>query len=95
VDVIILLVFISLILVGAALAFFRSRLRDGDLDHGDRLSLLPLLDDDGRGRSGRGAGTAHAASSRAGERSAAATTDPEPSGPHAAKEKGMAYESRQ
>ncbi len=47
-DIIILLVFISLILVGAALAFFRSRLKDGDLDHGERLSLLPLLDDDGR-----------------------------------------------
>ena len=47
-DVIILLVFISLILVGAALAFFFSRLKDGDLDHGERLSLLPLLDDDGR-----------------------------------------------
>ena len=64
-DIIILLVFISLILVGAALAFFRSRLKDGDLDHGERLSLLPLLDDDGRNGSGdqrtaaKEEGTAH------------------------------------
>ncbi len=47
-DVVIVLVFISLILVAAALAFFMTRLRGGDFDHGDRLSLLPLLDDDGR-----------------------------------------------
>ena len=46
-DVVIALVFFSLMLVAAALAFFISRLKDGDFEHGDRLSLLPLADDDG------------------------------------------------
>jgi hypothetical protein len=48
VDVIVALVFIGIVLVAAALAFFRSRLSEGDFDHGERLSLLPLQDDDGR-----------------------------------------------
>jgi len=47
VDVVVILIFISLVLVGAALAFFISRLRGGDFDHGARLSLLPLEDDEG------------------------------------------------
>jgi len=47
VDVVLILVFISLVLVGAAVAFFVSRLRGGDFDHGARLSLLPLEDDEG------------------------------------------------
>ena len=42
-----MLVFISLVLVGIAVAFFVSRLKDGDFDHGARLSLLPLEDDEG------------------------------------------------
>lgn len=46
-DVIIALVFISLTLVIAGLVFFFSRLFEGDFEHGDRLSLLPLADDDG------------------------------------------------
>jgi nitrogen fixation-related uncharacterized protein len=46
-DVIIALVFISLTLVVAGLVFFFSRLFEGDFEHGDRLSLLPLADDDG------------------------------------------------
>ncbi len=46
-DVVIALVFFSLMLVAAALAFFVSRLKDGDFEHGDRLSLLPLAEDDG------------------------------------------------
>ena len=46
-DIIIVLVFISLTLVIAGLIFFFSRLFDGDFEHGDRLSLLPLEDDDG------------------------------------------------
>lgn len=46
-DVVIFLVFVSLILVAAALVFFVSRLKSGDFDHGARLSLLPLHDDDG------------------------------------------------
>ena len=46
-DVIIALVFISLTLVIAGLLFFFSRLFAGDFEHGERLSLLPLEDDDG------------------------------------------------
>ncbi len=46
-DIIIVLVFISLTLVIAGLVFFFSRLVDGDFEHGERLSLLPLADDDG------------------------------------------------
>jgi hypothetical protein len=33
------------ILVVAAVVFFVSRLRGGDFEHGERLSLLPLADD--------------------------------------------------
>jgi len=48
-DIVIVLVFISLMLVIAGLLFFFTRLFQGDFDHGDRLSLLPLEDDDGMG----------------------------------------------
>lgn len=85
-DIIILLVFISLILVGAALAFFRSRLKDGDLDHGERLSLLPLLEDDGRNGSGDQRTAANRAVDNAGDAAARR--------PRAAKEEGTAYGSR-
>lgn len=44
--VIILLVALSLVLVVAGLFFFGLRLRDGDFEHGDRLSLLPLEEDE-------------------------------------------------
>jgi len=86
VDIIILLVFISLILVGAALAFFRSRLKDGDLDHGERLSLLPLLEDDGRNGSDDQRTVANRAANNAGDTAARR--------PSAAKEEGTAYGSR-
>ena len=46
-DIIIALVFISLTLVIAGLVFFFSRLFEGDFEHGERLVLLPLEDDDG------------------------------------------------
>jgi hypothetical protein len=46
-EVIIVLVFFSLALVIAGLIFFFSRLSDGDFDHSERLSLLPLAQDDG------------------------------------------------
>lgn len=45
-DVVILLVFISLLLVAAGLVFFVYRLREGDFEHGDRLALAPLNDGD-------------------------------------------------
>jgi hypothetical protein len=46
VEVIVLLVFISMVLVAGALVMLFSRIRDGDIEHGDRLSLLPLEGDD-------------------------------------------------
>lgn len=45
-EVIIALVFISIMLVIGGLIFFFSRLSDGDFEHGDRLSLLPLDEDE-------------------------------------------------
>jgi hypothetical protein len=44
-DVLILTVFISLMLVAGGLSLFVGRLKDGDFEHGDRLSLMPLADD--------------------------------------------------
>jgi len=41
--------FVSLMLVIAGVVLFVSRARAGDFEHGDRLSLLPLADDDGAG----------------------------------------------
>ena len=45
-DVVVLLVFISLVLVGGGLLFFVYRLREGDFEHGDRLALTPLAEDE-------------------------------------------------
>jgi hypothetical protein len=45
-DVLIVTVFVSLVLVVGGLILFVSRLRGGDFDHGDRLSLLPLAEDE-------------------------------------------------
>jgi cbb3-type cytochrome oxidase maturation protein len=45
-DVLIVTVFVSLILVVAGLVLFVHRLRQGDFEHGDRLSLLPLEEDE-------------------------------------------------
>jgi len=45
VAVLILLLFVSLVLVAGALLLFFKGIREGDFDHGDRLSLLPLEDD--------------------------------------------------
>ena len=44
-EVIVLLVFISLVLVAGALVLLLARVHGGDLDHSDRLSLLPLEND--------------------------------------------------
>ena len=41
-DVLIILVFVSLVLVAGALVFLFTRIGGGDFDHSDRLSLLPL-----------------------------------------------------
>jgi Cu2+-exporting ATPase len=42
VEVIVILVFISLVLVAGALLLLFSRVQEGDFEHGERLSLLPL-----------------------------------------------------
>ena len=39
-------VLISLVLVGAGLYFFFHRLKAGDFEHGERLALTPLADDE-------------------------------------------------
>jgi cbb3-type cytochrome oxidase maturation protein len=44
-DVVIGLVTVSLALVALGLVFFFTRLKGGDFDHGERLSLLPLRED--------------------------------------------------
>lgn len=41
-EVIVVLVFISLVLVAGALLLLFSRIQGGDFEHGERLSLLPL-----------------------------------------------------
>ncbi len=45
-EVIVLLIFISLVLVVGALLLLYASVRQGDLEHGDRLTLLPLENDD-------------------------------------------------
>ena len=45
-DILIVTLFVSLVLVLAGLVLFVLRMRAGDFDHGDRLSLLPLQDDE-------------------------------------------------
>ena len=45
-DVLIVLVFISLVLVVGGLIFLFRTLKEGDPEHADRLSLLPLARDD-------------------------------------------------
>lgn len=41
-DVLILLLFVSLVLVLGALLLFAKAITGGDFEHGDRLALLPL-----------------------------------------------------
>jgi len=48
VDVLTATIFVSLLLVVGGLVLFVSRLKSGDFEHGDRLTLLPLEDDDGQ-----------------------------------------------
>ena len=45
-DILIVTLFASSVLVVAGLVLFVLRMRAGDFDHGDRLSLLPLQDDE-------------------------------------------------
>ncbi len=41
-KILILLIFVCLVLVGSAVAFFAWTVRQGTFDHADRLALLPL-----------------------------------------------------
>ena len=45
-EVLILLIFVSLVLAGSAVAFFAWNLRGKNHEHADRLALLPLDEDD-------------------------------------------------
>lgn len=45
-DVLILTLIASLALAAGGVFFLIKRIRAGDVEHGDRLSLLPLADDD-------------------------------------------------
>lgn len=47
-EVLILLVFVSLVLVVGAVAFFAWNIAEGTHQHADRLALLPLDDEDDR-----------------------------------------------
>lgn len=44
-DVLVVLLFISLVFVVGALAFFLRAVGSGDIEQGDRISLLPLEGD--------------------------------------------------
>ena len=41
-EILILLIFVCVVLVGIAVAFFVWTVRQGTFDHADRLALLPL-----------------------------------------------------
>jgi hypothetical protein len=49
VDVLIVLVFVSAVLATGFVLLYVLRVRAGDVDHGDRLSLLPLESDSADG----------------------------------------------
>lgn len=44
-DVLILLMFVGIVVVTLTLGFFVWTVKDGSLQHSDRLALLPLRDD--------------------------------------------------
>ena len=44
-EILILLIFVSVLLVGSAVAFFAWTVRQGTFDQADRLALLPLDDE--------------------------------------------------
>ena len=44
-EILLLLIFVYVILVGVAVAFFAWTVRQGTFDHADRLALLPLDDE--------------------------------------------------
>jgi cbb3-type cytochrome oxidase maturation protein len=44
-EILILLIFVSVLLVGVAVAFFAWTVKQGTFDQADRLALLPLDDE--------------------------------------------------
>ena len=46
-EILILLIFVCVVLVGGAVAFFAWTVRQGTFDHTDRLALLPLEEEAG------------------------------------------------
>ena len=46
-EILILLIFVCVLLVGVAVAFFGWTVRQGTFDQADRLALLPLDDENG------------------------------------------------
>jgi cbb3-type cytochrome oxidase maturation protein len=44
-EILILLIFVCVVLVGSAVAFFAWTVGQGTFDHADRLALLPLDDE--------------------------------------------------
>ena len=71
-DVLIVLVFVSLLLVGGGLLLLLVGVHQGDFEHADRLSLLPIEEDTAPGAVPV-SGTAAAA-----ESSAVPASDPRP-----------------
>jgi len=45
-EILILLIFVCVVLVSGAVAFFAWTVRQGTFDHADRLALLPLHEDE-------------------------------------------------
>jgi len=63
-DVLIILVFVSIMVLSGGILFLFKGVRRGDYEHGDRLSLLPLEDDDPPALSAKSTPRAVAAAAR-------------------------------
>ena len=58
-DILIVQVFVSLLLVVGGVLALAYSIKSGDPEHADRLSILPLADDDNDKRENRGATNDH------------------------------------
>ena len=76
-DVLIVLVFVSIVLVAGGLLLLFFSLNQRDFEHADRLSLLPLLDPSGLEPSG----IAHSVSATAADEATRSAPDSVPSKP--------------
>lgn len=56
-SIIVLQVFVSLMLVAGSILLLAYSVRHADYEHSDRLSLLPMEDDDGKRKSEASAGS--------------------------------------